>query len=74
MTTRADPPPGAISYAEWLRRQVEDRLKGQQTICGPPIADWPSSWERLWPWARPDHAVERELERRLDELDRELEL
>jgi hypothetical protein len=69
MTTRADPPDGAITYVQWLQWQIAGRLQGVVTICGPPIADWPTAWERIT-GSRPDAALERQLERRLHELER----
>jgi len=70
VTDRADPPPGAISYAQWLANQVE---AGGGLICGPPVHDWPTLWDRLFPGRRPNHAIEARLEARLDELERQME-
>jgi len=67
MTTHADPPPGAITYVEYLQREIADRLDGVWTCCGPPIADWPNSWERL-AGTRPNAALEHNLEVRLREV------
>ena len=46
-----------------LRREIQDRIDGVQTICGPPIADWPSPWKRLWPWGPPNYELEARLRR-----------
>ena len=67
MTTHADPLPGAITYVEYLQREIADRLDGVWTCCGPPIADWPNSWERL-AGTRPNAALEHKLEVRLREV------
>ena len=69
MTTIADPPSGAISYAQWLQREITDRVNGVQTICGPPIHDYPTLWDRLGLTARPNAHLERQLETRLRELE-----
>jgi hypothetical protein len=69
MTTVANPEPGEITYAEWLQRQINDRLSGVQTICGPPIYDLPTIWDRLGLIARPNAALERRLEIQLRELE-----
>jgi hypothetical protein len=37
-------------------------------VCGPPIADWPTLWERIL-GTRPNAELERKLERQLRELD-----
>jgi hypothetical protein len=74
MTTIADAPSGAISYAEWLQGKIADRLNGVQTICGPPIYDWPTISDRLGLIARPNAALERQLETRLRELEQEARL
>ena len=65
MTRRADPPEGAISYAEWLQRRIADPL----TICGPPIYDAPSLWQELFPILKP--ADIRELEHQVQEAELE---
>jgi hypothetical protein len=67
MSTHADPPSGAITYVEYLQREIADRLDGVWTCCGPPIADWPSPWERLL-GTRPNAGLERNLEARLREV------
>ena len=36
MTKGVDPSPGAITYCQWLARQVE---AGGLIMCGPPVAD-----------------------------------
>ena len=69
MTTIAGAPPGAISYAEWLQREIADRLNGVWTCCGPPIYDWPTIRDRLGLTARPNAALERQLETQLRELE-----
>jgi hypothetical protein len=69
MTTIADAPSGAISYAEWLQGKIADLLNGVQTICGPPIYDVPTIWDRLGLTTRPNAALERQLETRLRELE-----
>jgi hypothetical protein len=67
MTTHANPPPGAISYVEYLQREIADRLEGVWTCCGPPIADWPTPSERLL-GTRPNAVLEHTLEVRLREV------
>lgn len=67
MTTHTDPPPGAITYVEYLQREIADRLEGVWTYCGPPIADWPNPWERLL-GTRANAVLERKLEVRLREM------
>jgi hypothetical protein len=67
MTTHANPPPGAISYVEYLQREIADRLEGVRTCCGPAIADWPNPWERLL-GTRPNAVFEHALEVRLHEV------
>ena len=47
MTTIADAPSGAISYAEWLQGKIADRLNGVQTDCGPDVYDFPTISDRL---------------------------
>jgi hypothetical protein len=69
MTTIAYPAPNEISYAEWLQREITDRVNGVQTICGPPIHDWPTLWDRLGFTARPNATLEHQLEIRLRELE-----
>jgi hypothetical protein len=69
MTTIADPPPGAISYAEWLQGKIADLLNGVQTECGPGVYDYPTIRDRLGLTARPNAALERQLETRLRELE-----
>jgi hypothetical protein len=68
MTTWADPPANAITYVQWLQGEIADRMRGVQTVCGPPIADWPTLWERIL-GTRPNAELERKLERQLRELD-----
>ena len=69
MTTIADAPSGAISYAEWLQGKIADLLNGVQTECGPPIYDWPTIRDRLGLTQRPNAALERQLETQLRELE-----
>ena len=66
MSIHADPPSGAITYVEYLQREIADRLEGAWTCCGPPVADWPNPWERLL-GSRPNAALEHKLEVRLRE-------
>jgi len=71
MTRHADPPPGAISYEQWLR----DRAARRGVICGPPIYDAPSFWQELFPFLKA--AGIRELEHRARAAEhraRELEI
>jgi hypothetical protein len=74
VTTRADPPPGAFSYVEYLQREVEDRLQGRRSCCGPPIADYPTLADRIWPYRRPNYELEAQLEAQLHEIEAELEI
>ena len=69
MATIADAPSGAISYAEWLQGKIADLLNGVQTECGPDIYDFPTISDRLGITARPDAALERQLETQLRELE-----
>ena len=69
MATIADAPSGAISYAEWLQGKIAYLLNGVQTECGPPIYDWPTIRDRLGLTARPNAALERQLEIQLRELE-----
>ena len=73
MATIADAPSGAISYAEWLQGKIADLLNGVQTECGPPIYDWPTIGDRLGLTARPNAALERQLEIQLRELEHQAE-
>ena len=57
------------SYAEWLQGKIADLLNGVQTECGPPIYDWPTIGDRLGLTARPNAALERQLEIQLRELE-----
>jgi hypothetical protein len=68
--TAADP---GMSYAEWLQREIAGRLAGT-AVCGPPIDDFPTFAERVWPSLRPEHIAERRLERQIEDLDEQLEL
>jgi hypothetical protein len=69
MTTIADAPPGAISYAEWLQGKIADRLNGVVSVCGPDVYDFPTLSDRLGLTARPNAALERQLELQLRELE-----
>jgi hypothetical protein len=69
MTTIAEAPSGAISYAEWLQGKIADRLNGVQAICGPDVYDFPTLSDRLGLTTRPDAALERQLETQLRELE-----
>jgi len=71
MTKHADPPPGAISYEEHLRRVIAE----PGVLCGPPVYGSPSFWEDLFPFLKP--AGIRELEHRAraaEHRSRELEI
>lgn len=61
MTSRADPPDGAITRQQWLINQINH--PGE--ICGPPVIDERTWWQHL-PWLNPDA----ELEARLREATR----
>jgi hypothetical protein len=61
MTSQADRHPGSISYVQHLIDQIN---AGGGLICGPPVYDWPTFWQRFWA-TRPDHALELTLERQL---------
>ena len=69
MTTTADAPSGAISYAEWLQGKIAGLLNGVQTECGPDVYDFPTISDRLVITARPNAALERQLETQLRELE-----
>ena len=70
MTTTADAPSGAISYAEWLQRKITDRLNsGVERECGPAVHDYPTIRDRLGLTQRPNAALERQLEIQLRELE-----
>jgi hypothetical protein len=69
MTTIADAPSGAISYAEWLQGKIADLLNGMQTECGPDVYDFPTLSDRLGLTTRPNAALERQLETQLRELE-----
>ena len=66
------PPPGALSYVEYLQREIEDRLQGCWTCCGPPIADYPTLVDRIWPYRRPNYELEARLEAELREIEAQL--
>ena len=70
MTQITDPPPGAISYAEWLEGKITDRLNsGVERVCGPAVYDFPTIRDRLGLTQRPNAALERRLELQLRELE-----
>ena len=52
---------------------IADLLNGVQTECGPPIYDWPTIGDRLGLTARPNAALERQLEIQLRELEHQAE-
>ena len=67
------PPPGALSYVEYLRREIEDRLQGRwPPCCGPPVADYPTLVDRIWPYRRPNYELEARLEAELREVEAQL--
>jgi hypothetical protein len=43
MTSRADPPLGAITYPQWLRNQIAN----PGMVCGPDVVDTRSWWQHL---------------------------
>jgi hypothetical protein len=53
MTTRSDPPAGAISYEQWLL----NRIAHPGAICGPPVIDDRPWWQHL-PGLNPYHELE----------------
>jgi hypothetical protein len=69
---RVDQSPGGVSYVEYLRREIEDRLQGRWTCCGPPIADYPTLVDRIWPSRRPNYELEARLEAELHRIEAEL--
>jgi hypothetical protein len=71
MTRAVDPPrpDGAISYAQWL---VERINAGGLVLCGPPVYDWPTAWQRFWA-TRPNYVLELRLERQLREVQHQAE-
>ena len=66
------PPPGALTYVEYLQREIQDRLQGWWTCCGPPIADYPTLVDRVWPYRRPNYEIEARLEAELREIEAQL--
>lgn len=74
VSTDAAPPTAAISYVEYLQNRIEDARRGVVTICGPPVADYPTPGDRIWPFARPNHEIEAQLEAQLAELETQLEI
>ena len=69
MTTIADAPSGAVSYAEWLQGKIAARLNGGERVCGPDVYDFPTIRDRLGLTQRPNAALERQLEVQLRELE-----
>jgi hypothetical protein len=70
MTTTAEAPSGAISYAEWLQGKIADRLSGGvERVCGPDVYDYPTLSDRLGLTVRPNAVLERQLEIQLRELE-----
>lgn len=65
MTLFGDPPPHAISYEQWLR----NRIASPSTICGPPVADFPSFWQHLFPLLKPPGIRQLEQQARQAELE-----
>jgi hypothetical protein len=55
VTSHASPPPGAISYEQWLR----ERIAGPAEICGPPVIDDRQWWQHL-PGLNPYADLERQ--------------
>jgi hypothetical protein len=49
MTDHTGPPPGYISYEQWLR----DCIAGPMVLCGPPIYDGPTFMQELFPILKP---------------------
>jgi len=66
MTRRADLPRGAISYEQWLRNRIARPL----IICGPPVLDFPSVWQDLFPFLKTPEV--RELEHRARQAERQV--
>ena len=64
MTSRADPPKGAITREQWLRNRIADPL----TFCGSPVVDDRPWWQYL-----PGLDPHRELERQAREARRQPE-
>jgi hypothetical protein len=64
MTSRADPPPNAISYEQWLR----NRIASPGTFCGPPVYD-----DRVWWQHLPGLNPYADLERRWRQAIRQFE-
>jgi hypothetical protein len=62
MSTRADPPPGAITYLQWLLNRIAE----PGAICGPPVIDDRPLWQHI-PGLNPYH----ELEQRARAAERE---
>ena len=70
MTTIAEAPSGAVSYAEWLQGKIADRLNGGvERVCGPDVYNFPTIRDRLGLTQRPNAALEHELEVQLRELE-----
>ena len=69
MTTTADAPSGAISYAEWLQRKITDRLNSGVERMRPGCLRLLHHPDRLGLTQRPNAALERQLEIQLRELE-----
>ena len=55
MTEYASPPPGAITYGQWLRNHIANPT----VICGPPVVDHRQWWQHL-PGLNPYAGLERQ--------------
>ena len=64
---------GGITYVQYLQREIQDRIDGVYTDCGPPIVDYPTLREWIFPGSRPNHEVEARLEAQLKQVEAELE-
>jgi len=58
---------GSITYVQWLINQIE--VGG---CLSAPVADWPTLMDRLFPFRRPNHALEARLEARIREIEAEI--
>jgi hypothetical protein len=72
MTAPDRPPGGGITYVEFLVREIQDRLEGVWTCCGPEIIDYPTLRERI-SHNRPNYQVEKRLEAQLETVERQME-
>jgi hypothetical protein len=65
-----------ISYVSYLQRRIEDQLQGRWTTphCGPPIADYPTLFDRIWPYTRPNYELKARLEAQLRDIEADLGL